>query len=90
MSPTMTLMTSVIEYDYRYDVPPVDLIYRGRYKGSFTLNIVLERPDGNVLNLVNKNFSSPSWKDFRVAIGTEAKILFKALLKNTRIPQFKA
>ncbi|HOB15762.1 MAG TPA: ABC transporter permease [Defluviitoga sp.] len=73
MSPTMTLMTSVIEYDYRYDVPPIDLIYRGRYKGSFTLNIVLERPDGNVLNLVNKNFSSPSWKDFRVAIGTEAK-----------------
>lgn len=81
ISPTMSVSTAILEYDYNYDVPPIDLIYRGRFKGSFTLNIVLERPDGNTINLVNKNFSSPTWKDFRVAISNEAKNAVQSFAK---------
>ncbi len=32
ISPTMSVSTAILEYDYNYDVPPIDLIYRGRFK----------------------------------------------------------
>jgi len=72
ISGPITMQSSVIEYEYVYDVPPVDLIYRGTFKGNFSMNIVLERPDGNKINLVNKSFSSNTEKDFRISIINEA------------------
>lgn len=73
LSPTITTMNYILEYDYDYDVPPVDIILRGRFEGNFTANIVVERPDGATINLVNKNFSAPTMKDFRIPLVNESQ-----------------
>jgi len=72
ISPPITMLSTVVDYDYVYDIPPIDLIYRGTFKGNFSVNIVLERPDGNKINLVNKSYSSPVEKDFRLSIINES------------------
>ncbi|HBJ81480.1 hypothetical protein, partial [Pseudothermotoga sp.] len=73
ISSSMIIMESIVEYNYNYDIPPVDIIYRGKFKGNIMVNIVLERPDGTKINLMSKSYSSQTIKDFRISIVNESK-----------------
>ena len=47
--------TYAFEYDYRYDLPPVDIIFQGTGYDTAAYEIEVERPDGEVIVMPHLN-----------------------------------
>lgn len=70
----ITLTRAIFEYDYLYDIPPVDIIFHGFAKGSPVIMLSMERPDGQNVELTKRPISNSDGKDVRVSIGKDSRI----------------
>jgi len=68
------LARAVFEYEYHYDLPPLDVIFHGYAKGSPVIMLSIERPDGQIVELVRRPISKSDGKDVRVSIGKDSRI----------------
>lgn len=69
------LTRAVFEYEYSYDLPPLDIIFHGHAKGSPVIMLSIERPDGQIVELVRRPISKSDGKDVRVSIGKDSRIV---------------
>lgn len=61
------------EYEYKHDLPPLDLIFQGIGQGTASIEIEVERPDGRVINfpgVVEQNMNNSK---FRYSVETRAR-----------------
>ncbi|MCD6239728.1 MAG: ABC transporter permease [Thermotogae bacterium] len=70
----MKIIETIFTYNYAYDLPPVDIIFHGKIKGSSTIMLSLERPDGLKVDLVRKSISTGDRGNVRVSIDKNSKI----------------
>ncbi|GAI96700.1 unnamed protein product, partial [marine sediment metagenome] len=65
---------AVFEYEYSYDLPPLDIIFHGYAIGSPVIMLSIERPDGHIIELVRRPISKSDGKKVRVSIGKDTRI----------------
>lgn len=58
-------------YDFKYDIPPVDLSFHAMAEGDTTFVMSVVRPDGQEVQLFEANTSSSALRDYRVAVSAE-------------------
>ncbi|HHT48686.1 MAG TPA: ABC transporter permease [Firmicutes bacterium] len=63
---------AVFTYDYKYDLPPIDLLLRATGKGLLNLAVHLERPDGLSIELTKKSFRLSGEAPVRLSLDKEA------------------
>lgn len=68
------LSRAVFEYEYSYDLPPLDIIFHGYAIGSPVIMLSIERPDGHIIELVRRPISKSDGKKVRVSIGKDTRI----------------
>jgi peptide/nickel transport system permease protein len=68
------LSRAVFEYEYHYDLPPLDIIFHGYAIGSPVIMLSIERPDGHIIELVRRPISKSDGKEVRVSIGKDTRI----------------
>ena len=68
------LASAVFEYEYPYDLPPLDVIFHGYAKGSPVIMLSIERPDGQIVELVRRPISKSDGKIIRVSIAKDTRI----------------
>ena len=68
------LTKAVFEYEYPYDLPPLDVIIHGYAKGSPVIMLSMERPDGQIVELVRRPISKSDGKIIRVSIAKDTRI----------------
>lgn len=68
------LTRAVFEYEYPYDLPPLDVIFHGYAKGSPVIMLSMERPDGQIVELVRRPISKSDGKTIRVSIAKDTRI----------------
>ncbi|HOA41650.1 MAG: ABC transporter permease [Halanaerobiales bacterium] len=72
-TPQFQVQEGTFIYDYKYDIPPGELTLKARGKGNIVVEAELIRPDGEVINLVRKNYNSRNETEIRIALGKEAE-----------------
>ncbi|MBN1242695.1 MAG: ABC transporter permease [Spirochaetales bacterium] len=60
-------------YDYRYDEPPLDLVFRAEGWGTFPLLVSVERPDGQTIDLYQYVAEGLDGDDLRVTLANDSK-----------------
>lgn len=65
------LIKGTFTYDYQYDLPPTELIFKGVGKGNITFQIEMVRPDGEKINVIKKNIRSSKESDISIQLGGE-------------------
>jgi peptide/nickel transport system permease protein len=68
------LTRAVFEYEYPYDLPPLDVIFHGYTIGSPVIMLSIERPDGQIVELVRRPISKSDGKIIRVSIAKDTRI----------------
>ena len=68
------LSRAIFEYEYSYDLPPLDIIFHGYAIGSPVIMLSIERPDGHIIELVRRPISKSDGKEVRVSIGKDSRI----------------
>jgi peptide/nickel transport system permease protein len=68
------LVRGVFEYEYPYDLPPLDVIFHAYTKGSPVIMLSLERPDDQIVDLVRRPISKSDGKKVRISIGKDSRI----------------
>lgn len=60
-------------YNYKYDVPPIDMIFHVKAQGNVTLSMTLVRPDNQeIIIFNNKNILSSTSADSKLSIAKES------------------
>ncbi|HBY56940.1 MAG TPA: ABC transporter permease [Candidatus Atribacteria bacterium] len=70
----MKLTRTIFEYEYSYDLPPLDVIFHGYAKGSPVIMLNIERPDGRIVELVRRPISKSDGKIVRISIAKDTRI----------------
>lgn len=61
------------DYSYRYDQPPLDVIFRAEGWGTFPILVSVERPDGQVIDLYQYVAEGLDGDDLRVTLANDSK-----------------
>ncbi|MBC8499528.1 MAG: ABC transporter permease, partial [Candidatus Atribacteria bacterium] len=68
------LTRAAFEYEYLYDLPPLDVIFHGYAKGSPVIMLSMERPDGQIIELVRRPISKSDGSTIRISIAKDTRI----------------
>ncbi len=66
------VVEAVFTYDYKYDLPPIDLLLQATGKGLLNLAVYLERPDGLNIELAKKSIRLSGEAPVRLSLDKEA------------------
>jgi peptide/nickel transport system permease protein len=66
--------TFTFEYDYQYDIPPVDLIFKIKGIGTAMLDLTFIRPDGETIYLTSTNISLVEGGVNRISVDKGSKL----------------
>lgn len=64
--------TYSFKYNYKYDLPPLDLIIRAKASGMSLFLMELERPDGNIVPIGEQFFEGLNEDQIRYSMDTDA------------------
>jgi len=66
------LVTDVFSYEYRYDLPPRDLLIHFRAAGDMPVALTLTRPDGEEITLSREQVAGAEGTDVRISLDRSA------------------
>lgn len=72
-TPQFQIIEGVFNYDFKYDLPPNEITFTAKGKGDIVVEGEVLRPDGEVINLVKKNYHSRNEIEIRIPLGTEGQ-----------------
>ena len=70
-----------IKYDFKYDKPPLDLIFHIKATGDIPLKISLERPDGETVDIADRFEQGLNDADMRLSLENDGRNAAFAFLK---------
>lgn len=71
-APNINIYNISFEYDYEYDIPPKDIIFKNLAKGNFVYIIEMIRPDGEKVALSKTNITNNDEKMVRISLSNDA------------------
>lgn len=70
---SMEITEATFVYDYNYDIAPSDIFFQAKTKGMVNLELIVERPDGEVVNLLKNNSKTTQFGNVKKSIRTDSK-----------------
>lgn len=70
---SMQITESTFIYNYDYEIAPSDIILLAKTKGMVNLELSVERPDGEIVNLLINNSKTTQFGDIKKSIRTDSK-----------------
>ena len=67
----MKMLNGSFIYDFDYDLPPKDLVFKANGKGNLNITIEVERPDGKIIEVVRRGIRTSGKRVISFSLGNE-------------------